>query len=326
MARTFTITCAAGTIRLAGQARGECSFTVTNTSAAVVRAHPTVIALDARAQNWFGVIGEPVRELAPGQTVQITVTILPAGAPPGRYSFRLDVLPAEGGERSSGPEACVELTSEAAPLPVGSKPFPWWWLVIAAAVLVIIGVVLWLALRGNGSTSADIAEAQDASETAAPSEVVTEPPKEPVASETAASDPAPGRTVFPKEPVDAQGLAERWLAAFRKQDAKQLAAITSAPAFIGDQRADDASAILKLYTVLLKQRTAAKPALGATRTSTKPVQARVRDVSKKIPTGARDLGLAEDDPVIGVTVPESGLNLVLLIRQGPQLRIAAVIP
>lgn len=324
MARTFTITCAAGTIRLAGQARGECTFTITNTSAAVVRAHPTVIALDARAQNWFGVVGEPVRELAPGQTVQITVTILPAGAPPGRYSFRLDMLPAEGGERSAGPEACVELTSEAAPLPVGSKPFPWWLLVIAAALLVIIGVVLWLALRDSGSTGA--AATKDATGVPAPSDAVTEPTKDPMAVGTAPKDPAPGRTVFSHEPADAQALAERWLASFRKQDAKQLAAITSAPAFIGDQRADDATAILKLYTALLKQRSAAKPALGATRTSAKPVQARMRDVSKKIPTGARDLGLTDDDPVIGVTVPESGLNIVLLIRQGPQLRIAAVIP
>ncbi|HEX3134985.1 MAG TPA: hypothetical protein VHX44_15570, partial [Planctomycetota bacterium] len=146
MARTFTITCAAGTIRLGGQARGECSFTITNSSPAAVRAHPTVVALDGRAQNWFGVVGEPVRDLAPGQTAQITVTILPAGAPAGRYSFRLDVLPAEGGERSTGPEACVELTSEAAPLPVGTKPFPWWWLVIAALGLVIIAVVVWVVL------------------------------------------------------------------------------------------------------------------------------------------------------------------------------------
>ena len=322
MARTFTITCAAGTIRLAGQARGECSFTVTNTSAAVVSAHPTVTALDTRAQNWFGVVGEPVRELAPGQTVQITVTILPAGAPPGRYPFRLDVLPAEGGDRSAGPEACVELTSEAPPLPPGSKPFPWWWLVIAAAVLVIVGVVLWLALRGDGSR----AETGDSKDTSGiPSDGATGPPKEPEAGGAAPGDPPPGRTVFPKEPADAQGLAERWLASFRKQDAKQLAAITSAPAFIGDQRAEDAAAILKLYTALLKQRSTTPPR-GVMKPAAPPVLARVRDVSRKLPQGARDLGLTDDDPAIGVTVPESGLNLVLLIRQGPQLRIAAVIP
>jgi len=319
MARTFTITCAAGTIRLAGQARGECSFTVTNTSATVVRAHPTVIALDGRAQNWFGVVGNPVRELAPGQTVQITVNIMPAGAPPGRYSFRLDVLPAVGGERSSGPEACVELTSEAPPLPVGSKPFPWWWLVIAAVVLVIIGVVLWLVLRGGGEpASKEIAEI-NTSETPFASETATEPSTGP-----AVSDPAPSRTVFAKEPADAQGLAERWLAAFRKQDAQQLTQITSAPAFIGDQRADDSAAIIKLYTALLKQRSSLKPTQGPLKPAGKPVQARVRNVSAKMPTGTRDLGLTDEDPVIGVTVPESGLNIVLLIRQDP-LRIAGVI-
>ena len=69
MARAYTVTCEAGTIRLAGQARGECSFTVTNTAAVLVKAQPTVVALDGRASAWFAVAGEPVRELVPGQTV-----------------------------------------------------------------------------------------------------------------------------------------------------------------------------------------------------------------------------------------------------------------
>lgn len=300
MARTFTITCAAGTIRLAGQTRGECTFTITNTSAAVVRAHPTVIALDSRAQTWFGVVGEPVRELAPGQTVQITVTILPAGAPPGRYSFRLDVLPAEGGERSAGPEACVELTSEAAPLPAGSKPFPWWWLVLAIVLLVVaaIAVAAWMMVRSG-------AEALRAPVTQA----LQQPAQKVATGGTAEAT---------------RELAERWLEAFRKKNSKALTGMTVAPALIDGQRANDAGTILKLYVALLEQDRAPATRLPTVTKSAKPVIARVKDVRTKLPREAKDLGLADDDYAVGVTVEESGLKFVLLIRRGSSPQVSGV--
>ncbi len=309
MARTFTITCAAGTIRLAGEARGECTFTVTNTSAAVVRAHPTVVALDGRAENWFGVVGNPVRELAPGQTVQITVNIMPVGAPPGRYSFRLDMLPAEGGERSSGPEACVELTSEAAPLPVGRKPFPWWWLVIAAVVLVIIGVVLWLVFRGGGSAPV-----------AAPTEesAITEPVK-------LTDDVKPSSSAQPLvKDGDVQELVEQWLVAFRKKNPKALTNLTVAPAVIDGQRANDAGTIYKLYSALLEQDRSSATRLSTATKPAKPVMARVKDIRTRLPREAKDIGLADDDHAVGVTVEESGLKLVLFIRQGSPPHISGV--
>lgn len=309
MARTFTITCAAGTIRLAGQARGECSFTVTNTSSGMVRAHPTVIALDGRAQNWFGVVGNPVRELAPGQTVQITVTILPAGAPPGRYIFRLDVLPAEGGERSAGPEACVELTSEAPPLPVGSKPFPWWWLVIAATALVIIAVVMWLVLRGGGTDPAQPSSAEEP--------VSTDQP-----TPTDKTLPGPATSAPVKDAV--RPLVEKWLVAFRAKDTKTLTALTAAPAVIDEQRVNDAASIAKSYTRLLEAaRTAATRRLTTVKPAA-PVIRRVREVGATLASEAKKLGLTSDDHVVGVTIEESGFELVLFIRQGSSPRISGV--
>lgn len=296
MARTFTITCAAGTIRLAGQARGECSFTVTNTSAAPMKAHPTVVALDGRAAAWFAVSGEPVRELAPGQTVQVTVVINPSGAPPGRYGFRLDVLPGEGGERSTGPEACVELTSAAAPLQPGRKQFPWWWLVLAAVVLVVIGVVLWLVL---GRADAVVA---------VPPEPVPAPPVAGTTRDAAVDE-----------------LVERWVAAFRERSPKALTALTDAPALIDGKRAADAKGVLSLYVALLEQDRAASARLAVRGEATaKPMTARVRDLRTRLPTGAKDLALADDDHVVGVTVAGSGQKLVLLIRQGPPPRIVGV--
>lgn len=293
MARTFTITCAAGTIRLAGQARGECSFTVTNSSGAAVRAQPVPVALDARAHGWFSVAGEALRELAPGQTVQVTVAIAPAGAPPGRYHFRLDVATPEGREHSSGPEACVELTSEAPPAPVGRKPFPWWWLALAAALLVAIALTLWLTLGRSRTT------------------VAAEPP--------AITAPAP--TTVADSP---DGLAERWLAAFRRQDAKALTALTAPPALIVGTRADDRAAILARYAALLDERPPATR-LGVARAPARPLLARVRDIGAKLPPAARAIGLDDDDHAVGVTVEDAGLKLVLLIRREPPLRIAGVL-
>jgi hypothetical protein len=299
MARTFTITCAAGTIRLAGQARGECSFTITNTATTAVKAHPVVVALDSRAGTWFAVAGEPVREIASGQTVQVTVVINPSGAPPGRYGFRLDVLPGEGGERSTGPEACVELTSEAAPLPPGHEPFPWWWLVLVGALLAVIGVVLWLVLGRDGAATDSMAADTNPTESEQPA--ITRP-----------------------EDLAVEELTERWLAAFRKRSAKALATLTDAPAIIDGKLAADTRAVLELYTALLDQERSTTRAPLRSTTSGKPMTARVRDIRSRLPASAKDLALADDDHVVGVTVTESDQKFVLLIRQGPPLRIAGV--
>lgn len=311
MARTFTITCAAGTIRIAGQARGECSFTVTNSSAVVVKAQPSAVALDGRANAWFAVAGEPVRELAPGQTVQVTVVINPSGAPPGRYGFRLDVLSADGGERCTGPEACVELTSEAAPLPPGSTPFPWWILILIAALLLVIGVVLWLVLReGDGATTTT---PEPANETPIVAEAGTTPPATPTTAPPTADR---------RSSTEAEALAERWAAAFRKQDIKALTALTTTPALIDGRRADDATAIPALYKTLLGHARTLRP---PTTTKQRLMVGRVRQLDAKLPREAKSIGLDAEDHAIGISFPESDLKLVLLIRHGPPARVAAVV-
>ena len=311
MARTFTITCAAGTIRLAGAARGECAFTVTNSTATAVRAHAAPIPLDPRAQGWFGVVGEPVRELAPGQTVQVSVAILPTGAPPGRYGFRLDVMPADGGERSTGPEVCVELTSEAPPVAPGRRPFPWWILVLVAVLLVVIAVVLWLLLGGHG----DAAPAGAKADPAAPTEAGAAAP---VAAAPAASG---GKAAA----GEVEALAERWRVAFEKEDLKGLVALTSAPALIANERADDERAITSLYSTLLRQGRPTALRIAPATTPARPVRASVRDLGGKLPPEARKLGLGDDDHALGVTLHGSDLKFVLLIRNGPPPRIAGVL-
>jgi hypothetical protein len=305
MTRTFTITCAAGVIRLAGQARGECSFTVTNTSSVPLRAHPTVVALDGRAAAWFAVSGEPVRDLAPGQTVQVTVVINPSGAPAGRYGFRLDVMPGEGGERSTGPEACVELTSEAAPLPPGRKAFPWWLLILALVLVgvVAIAVVAWVMFRSYGAALR------------APLEHALQQPAQPAQP--------PAQAAVTGDAV--KDLAEGWLTAFRKKNAKALAALTDTPAVIGGKRAADARMVVELYNALLEQeRTAATRLPTRSTTLGKPVSLRVRDLRTQLPPETKGLALADDDLAVAVTVEESGPKFVLLIRQGPPPRIVGV--
>jgi hypothetical protein len=313
MARTFTITCAAGTIPLEGSARGECAFTVTNTSAAPVRAAASTVALDGRAHDWFGILGDAQRELAPGQTVQFTVSISPAGAPPGRYCFRLDVATVveQGtGERCAGPEACVELTKAADPRPAPPRPFPWLWLIIAAVALLVISLLLWLFL-GRG-----------------PSADTQEKPAEPRAADApAAPTPAAGEDAGPRDaaPKDAEDLARRWQAAFDRRDAKGLAALTSPPASIGGQRADDQNAITKAYAALLRERDLVREPASIAVRPRKPVIAPIRELGRKVPPEAGDLRMGEDDLAAALTLSGTDQRLVLLIRRGPPISIAGVI-
>jgi hypothetical protein len=123
---------------------------------------------------------------------------------------------------------------------------------------------------------------------------------------------------------EVQDLVEKWLVAFRKKNPKALTSLTVAPAVIDGQRANDAGAILKLYSALLEQDRSSATRLSTTTKPTKPVMARVRDVRTNLPREAKDIGLADDDHAVGVTVEESGLKFVLFIRQGSPPRISGV--
>jgi hypothetical protein len=301
MARIFTITCAAGTIRLAGAARGECAFTVTNTSANAARAQVEVVALDGRARAWFSVLGEAQRDFIPGQTGQFTVVITPSGAPPGRYGFRLDVSTGEGAGavRTAGPEAYVELTAEAPPLVVPRGRFPWWWLLLAAVALLLVVGGICLALRGRSAGAPATAEAAPDS----------------------APAPVEGRAAGTTS-KEADALAQRWLEAYERRDAEALARLTSPPATIAGQRVTAAGALAQRYAAFLREpsppaATAVKPA--------RPMQTPIRSLRGRLPAEVGELKLDDDDLAVGVTVAASSQRLVLLIRRGPPASVAAVV-
>jgi hypothetical protein len=100
--------------------------------------------------------------------------------------------------------------------------------------------------------------------------------------------------------------------------------VTVAPAVIDGHRANDQATILKLYSALLEQQRATTSRLATPAAPAKPVNARVRDVRRKLPRETQDLGLADDDHVVGVTLEESGLKFVLLIRQGSPPKVSGV--
>lgn len=146
MARKFTITTPAETVRVGANGRAEMVFTVTNTRSTPDRALVRAMPLGSTRGEWLSVAGESEREFGPGAVQQFTVAAqVPPGTPPGRYTYRLDVLAAQRGgeEREEGPTVAIEVAASEAP-----KKRSLWWLWIVLGVLLVVGaVVAFLVLR-----------------------------------------------------------------------------------------------------------------------------------------------------------------------------------
>lgn len=111
MARNFTITTPAETVRPGANGRADMVFTVTNTRTTPDRALVRLCPAGTTRGGWLSVTGESEREFAPGAVRQFTVAaVVPRGTPPGRNPFRLDVLSAQRGgeEREEGPTVTAD--------------------------------------------------------------------------------------------------------------------------------------------------------------------------------------------------------------------------
>jgi hypothetical protein len=169
MAEAFSITTASGTIELDANRQGNASFSVTDVSGRAIRARANVVAEAVAAEEvtagagrtplptppapppgggWFAIAGDAERSFPLGGTevyqVEVTVPATaapPAGAPPRRYRFRLDVLGSDNPDEDQAQGQWVEFA--VMPEPVPPRPFPWLWIIVAAAALVVvIGVVV----------------------------------------------------------------------------------------------------------------------------------------------------------------------------------------
>lgn len=148
MPNPFSITTATDTIRLDAQGRGSTTFTVSNISGRPRRGRARLVPDRPEQASWLSIDGEAERNFTADGTHQYTVRVaVPPGAPPGRYTFGLDVVSVENPDEewSQGPKVRFEV---AASQPAG-KPFPWWILVLILGLLLVGGLVAWLVSRNR---------------------------------------------------------------------------------------------------------------------------------------------------------------------------------
>ena len=152
MASIFTITAAAEGVTGNPGGSSQHRFTVTNATATRLTVGVRALAEDATFERWLAVADRAERELAPGATDQVTVTVqVPADASPGKRRFRLLVFSAARPDEdfTEGPQVVVEVQAARAAPPAEepARPFPWWIAVVAALVLLIgAGVTTWFLL------------------------------------------------------------------------------------------------------------------------------------------------------------------------------------
>lgn len=145
MARNFTITTPAETVRVGPDGRGEMTFTVTNVSGFPTRGLAKIAALGNTSPEWL-TMTDVEREFPAGGVHQFRVAgAIPPGTPAGRYTWRFDVVTAaKSGESSdAGPTVAFEVGATEPK----KKGIPWWvWLAIAIGAIVI-AVVAFLVFR-----------------------------------------------------------------------------------------------------------------------------------------------------------------------------------
>jgi len=158
MPRLFDITTPTNTVVLNKHRRGQAAFALTNISGQPRRARLLLVPKDPQAGPWLSLEGQPTRELAIAETQEARVDIaVPADAPAGTYSFRLDAaredLPDE--DYAEGPAVTLRVP-EAEPKP----GFPRWVVPVVLGVLAIVGgVTFYLVSRNRAQESSATATA-----------------------------------------------------------------------------------------------------------------------------------------------------------------------
>jgi len=135
---SFSVTTAHSKVKLdsSGAARGQ--FTVTNTSAQTLKGRVLARSSEQARPEWFSIAGESVRDFTPNDPEQVDVQVsVPAGSPPGSYSFRLDAVSQVDPDEdfTVGPSIAFEV---AAPEKQKRPIVPWILICVGALVLLII--------------------------------------------------------------------------------------------------------------------------------------------------------------------------------------------
>jgi beta-lactam-binding protein with PASTA domain len=148
MSRVFAITSATNEVLLNPDAKGEATFTVTNSSARSIRAQIKVRPLEEGKIEWLSIVGETERDFTPGSTQQVLVKVqIPTATPAAKYSFRVDVISVENPDEDYSEGPVVALRIGLPPRPV--RPFPWWILIVVSASLVLISGLIYFLIPKN---------------------------------------------------------------------------------------------------------------------------------------------------------------------------------
>jgi serine/threonine-protein kinase len=153
---SFSVTAAGGAVKLDDSGEAKASFTVTNASSRAVTGELLAKPREPAKPEWFSIAGESIRDFTPNAAEGVVVKLdVPPGSPPGSYAFRLDAVNESDPDEdyTEGPFVSFDVAASSPP----KKKFPWWILIVAGAVmLILIGVIVWLLVRDNGSKSSAV--------------------------------------------------------------------------------------------------------------------------------------------------------------------------
>ncbi len=136
MPTPFAITAASNSIFLDKDRRATAAFTITNVSGRPLRGRVRLTFPNEAVAPWVSVVGAAERDFAIAASQQITVQVaVPPAAPPGQYTFRLDMVGVDNPDEefAEGPSVAFDV-----PQPVAPKPFPFWILGVGALVLLLL--------------------------------------------------------------------------------------------------------------------------------------------------------------------------------------------
>jgi beta-lactam-binding protein with PASTA domain len=143
MSRVFAITTTTDRISLNADGKGEVTFTITNSSARMIRGQLKIRPLEETKSDWLKIVGDVERDLSPAATQQVVVKVhVPGAMPTGKFSFRVDVISVENPDEdyTEGPVIALKVGLPERP----AKPFPWWILIVVCVSLVLVSVLIYL--------------------------------------------------------------------------------------------------------------------------------------------------------------------------------------
>lgn len=153
MANPFGITAATNTLFLDAQRQAQAAFTVSNLSGRRLRGRARLETPDPVTAPWLALQGEAERDFAIAGTQQYDARItVPPDAPPGNYSFRLDMAGVDNPDEEfvQGPSVAFEV-----PVPKPApRPLPWWVPAIVIGVVLVVGGVVAILLSRPGAVPA----------------------------------------------------------------------------------------------------------------------------------------------------------------------------